>query len=353
LQLRVKVFVHPHVLQPLLARGNFVSQPLRKFAGQFFKFLSRLLDKRNVVLRKRRESLRGEKPHIVEECGVVGRYGHGVHTAHRQTRYGAVRLVALRAVALLDERHYLPGKSRFRAPHPRLDVHVLRFPRHIRTFPRRGVEVCYPVRHHHYHRLRAALRNHIVHYLREPPHAEPCHFVPARAVEEVKHGVSLLAVGRVLRRQVHRKAALRHVRIEGRGIPYLLHLSVRHGEVAVEVARRSVHDEIAQRVVNVAHCARVERVGEAFVTGYLSIEGGSVKAENVGTGYQYIYGKDDIFAVVIMLKYMLTESDFTDFVNEVSYDLDLLDGRVNIIPRSKILDRMGFPSNWEEIAKIK
>ena len=31
---------------------------------------------------------------------------------------------------------------------------------------------------------------------------------------------------------------------------------------------------------------------EAFVTGYLSIEGGSVKAENVGTGYQYIYGKN-------------------------------------------------------------
>ena len=71
------------------------------------------------------------------------------------------------------------------------------------------------------------------------------------------------------------------------------------------------------------------------------------------TNDEYVYGKDDIFAVVIMLKYMLTESDFTDFVNEVSYDLDLLDGRVNIIPQSKILDRMGFPSNWEEIAKIK
>ena len=71
------------------------------------------------------------------------------------------------------------------------------------------------------------------------------------------------------------------------------------------------------------------------------------------TNDEYVYGKDDIFAVVIMLKYMLTESDFTDFVNEVSYDLNLLDGRVNIIPQSKILDRMGFPSNWEEIAKIK
>lgn len=57
---------------------------------------------------------------------------------------------------------------------------------------------------------------------------------------------------------------------------------------------------------------------------------------------EYIYGKNDIFAVVIMLKYMLTESDFTDFVNEVSYDLSLLDGRVSSVPQSKILDRMGF-----------
>ena len=71
------------------------------------------------------------------------------------------------------------------------------------------------------------------------------------------------------------------------------------------------------------------------------------------TNDEYVYGKNDIFAVIIMLKCMLTESDFTDFVNEVSYDLDLLDGRVNIIPQSNILDRMGFPSNWEEIAKIK
>lgn len=31
---------------------------------------------------------------------------------------------------------------------------------------------------------------------------------------------------------------------------------------------------------------------EAFITGYLTVEGGSVKAENVGTGYQYIYGKN-------------------------------------------------------------
>lgn len=71
------------------------------------------------------------------------------------------------------------------------------------------------------------------------------------------------------------------------------------------------------------------------------------------TNDEYVYGKNDIYAVVIMLKQMLTESDFTDFINEVSYDLSLLDGRVNVIPQVKILDRMGFPANWEEISKLR
>ena len=67
---------------------------------------------------------------------------------------------------------------------------------------------------------------------------------------------------------------------------------------------------------------------------------------------EYQYGKNDIFTVVIMLKKMLNESDFIDFVNEISYELNLLDGRVDSIAQSKILDRMGFPLNWENIADI-
>ena len=65
---------------------------------------------------------------------------------------------------------------------------------------------------------------------------------------------------------------------------------------------------------------------------------------------EYIYGKNDIYAIVIMLKSMLNESDFIDFVNEISYELNLLDGRVDVISQRKILDRMGFPSNWENIS---
>lgn len=68
---------------------------------------------------------------------------------------------------------------------------------------------------------------------------------------------------------------------------------------------------------------------------------------------QYIYGKNDIFAVVLMLKSVLDDNDFRDFVNEVEYELNLLDGRVETIAQDKILDRMGFPQNWTEISNIQ
>lgn len=70
------------------------------------------------------------------------------------------------------------------------------------------------------------------------------------------------------------------------------------------------------------------------------------------TNDEYQYGKNDIFTVVIMFKKMLNDSDFIDFVNEISYELSLLDGRVDTIAQSKILDRMGFVDNWENIADI-
>lgn len=67
---------------------------------------------------------------------------------------------------------------------------------------------------------------------------------------------------------------------------------------------------------------------------------------------EYEYGKNDIYAVVIMLKQVLYERDFSSFIGEVSYELSLLDGRVEVIPQRKILDRMGFPENWEDITNI-
>lgn len=64
---------------------------------------------------------------------------------------------------------------------------------------------------------------------------------------------------------------------------------------------------------------------------------------------EYLYGKNDLFAVVIILKIMLTDKEFRNFINEVSYELDFLEGRINSITRDSVLKNIGFPSNWREI----
>ena len=67
---------------------------------------------------------------------------------------------------------------------------------------------------------------------------------------------------------------------------------------------------------------------------------------------EYIYGKDDLFALVIILKRLLREEDFTLLINELSYELDILGGKIHTIEIDKVLDRMGFPTNFAKIARI-
>ena len=67
---------------------------------------------------------------------------------------------------------------------------------------------------------------------------------------------------------------------------------------------------------------------------------------------EYIYVKEDLFAVIIILKQLLREEDFTLMLNEISYELDILDGKLNVIPITKVLDKMGFPENYKELARL-
>ena len=64
---------------------------------------------------------------------------------------------------------------------------------------------------------------------------------------------------------------------------------------------------------------------------------------------EYIYGKNDLFAVIIIFKTLLTEDAFRLMLKEIEYEIEKLDGRVDSIPLEKILDRMGFPVNYMEI----
>ena len=67
------------------------------------------------------------------------------------------------------------------------------------------------------------------------------------------------------------------------------------------------------------------------------------------TDGEYIYGKDDIFAVFIMMKYLLEEDEFRLMMKEFEYELEKLDSRIDSIPVEKILDTMGVPKNYIDI----
>ena len=68
---------------------------------------------------------------------------------------------------------------------------------------------------------------------------------------------------------------------------------------------------------------------------------------------EYIYGKHDIFALIIILKHMLTYSDFKMMMNEIDYEIEWLSGKLKSIDVQKILYRMGFPDNYKQIAYIE
>ena len=68
---------------------------------------------------------------------------------------------------------------------------------------------------------------------------------------------------------------------------------------------------------------------------------------------EYIYGKNDLFALIIILKRILKETDFILMINEFSYELDILAGKLKSINIDKILDQMGFPLNYKDLGRMK
>ncbi len=66
----------------------------------------------------------------------------------------------------------------------------------------------------------------------------------------------------------------------------------------------------------------------------------------------YIYGKNDLFSLVIMMKILLSKDDFEDMIDEIKREVNRLDRVVNVVPLDTILNRIGFPSNWYEIKDL-
>ena len=66
---------------------------------------------------------------------------------------------------------------------------------------------------------------------------------------------------------------------------------------------------------------------------------------------EYIYGKDDLFALIIILKRILRDENFHQLIQEISYEMDILEGKLKTISIDKVMDMMGFPSNYKNILR--
>jgi len=70
-------------------------------------------------------------------------------------------------------------------------------------------------------------------------------------------------------------------------------------------------------------------------------------------GEQFLNGKNDLFAVVIALRYLLSDKWYRDFKKEFIALIQKYLKGYDSISEEELLERMGFPSNWKSITRYR
>ena len=63
---------------------------------------------------------------------------------------------------------------------------------------------------------------------------------------------------------------------------------------------------------------------------------------------QYIQGKNDLFATMIIFKLLLSKNIFKILVKNVNHELDNLRKNLSVLSEQDVLNAMGFPSDWKD-----
>lgn len=66
---------------------------------------------------------------------------------------------------------------------------------------------------------------------------------------------------------------------------------------------------------------------------------------------RYVYGKNDLFSLIIVLKILLPEDDFNNMCNKINGRMESLKKKIVHINCNDIFEKMGFPANWTQIKK--
>lgn len=75
------------------------------------------------------------------------------------------------------------------------------------------------------------------------------------------------------------------------------------------------------------------------------------KMEIPKQGIQYLYGKNDLFAVVIAFRYLLPKEDFLKFKRKLTIEISKVNKKLIHITENELLEHMGFPKNWMNITR--
>ena len=67
---------------------------------------------------------------------------------------------------------------------------------------------------------------------------------------------------------------------------------------------------------------------------------------------EYIYGKEDLFALILIMKKMLSHEEFGNMIEEIKHNLENLELNLHTISIDKVLDRMGFPKNYYDLKNL-
>ncbi len=70
-------------------------------------------------------------------------------------------------------------------------------------------------------------------------------------------------------------------------------------------------------------------------------------------GEQYLNGKNDLYAIVIALRYLLSNKWYKDFMKELTVLIHKYLKGHDSISEKELFDRMGFPSNWRKITRYR
>ena len=70
-------------------------------------------------------------------------------------------------------------------------------------------------------------------------------------------------------------------------------------------------------------------------------------------GTQFLYGKNDLFSVVIALRYLLEDNWYKEFIKELKKLIDKYLKKHDSITEQELYEKMGFPENWKKITRYR